>query len=207
MVDQAYGEPAGRQTDLLVDVAVDDVVAAALALDLAGLAAADVVADGLLEGQGDVLGDVPEPGALVEPLDEAAARPREQECSRSPGSICSRLSVNPGSVSGGEVLERPEVDDEVDRLLVGPDVRAAVDPGLDDRQVGDGVRSRGLGSVLQPAAVGLRARLRRSTAGETSPAAMSRANRFRSRPATESSAASVGSTTGACRTRDFSEVG
>ena len=72
VVDQAYGEPAGREPDLLVDVAVDDVVAALLALDLAGLAAPDVVADDLLQRQGDVLGDVTEPGALVEPLDEAA---------------------------------------------------------------------------------------------------------------------------------------
>ena len=73
VVDQAYGEPAGREADLLVDVPVDDVVAAALALDLAGLAAPDVVADLLLQRERDVLGDVPEPGALVEPLDEAAA--------------------------------------------------------------------------------------------------------------------------------------
>ena len=73
VVDQPDGEPAGGEADLLVDVAVDDVVAARLALDLAGLAAPDVVADDLLQRERDVLGDVAEPGALVEPLDEAAA--------------------------------------------------------------------------------------------------------------------------------------
>ncbi len=44
VVDQAYGETSGREPDLLVGVAVDDVVDARAALDLAGLAAADVVA-------------------------------------------------------------------------------------------------------------------------------------------------------------------
>ncbi len=73
VVDQAYGEPRRGQPDLLVDVPVDDVVAPALALHLAGLAAPEVVADGLLERQRHVLGHVAEPGALVEPLDEAAA--------------------------------------------------------------------------------------------------------------------------------------
>src|SRR4029079_7766573 len=73
VVDQAYGEPGGGQADVLVDVPVDDVVAALLALHRAGLAAPDVVADLLLQGKGRVLGDVPEPGALVKPLDETAA--------------------------------------------------------------------------------------------------------------------------------------
>ena len=73
VVHESYGEPPGLETDLLVDVAVDDVVAALLALHLTRLAAPDVVADHLLEREGDVLGDVTEPGALVEPLDETAA--------------------------------------------------------------------------------------------------------------------------------------
>ena len=58
VVDQAYGEPGSLEPDLLVDVPEDDVVAALLALDLAGLAAPDVVADDLLQRQGRVLGDV-----------------------------------------------------------------------------------------------------------------------------------------------------
>ena len=45
VVDQAGRQAAGLEADLLVDVPVDDVVAALLALDLPGLAATDVVAD------------------------------------------------------------------------------------------------------------------------------------------------------------------
>ena len=62
----------GSQADLLVDVPVDDVVLTGDA-GAAGLAAAHVVAGLLLQLQRDVLGDVAEPGALLEPLEEAAA--------------------------------------------------------------------------------------------------------------------------------------
>ena len=51
VVDQAGREPAGGQADVLVDVAVDDVVVAGLALHAAGLAAADVVTDDLLQAR------------------------------------------------------------------------------------------------------------------------------------------------------------
>ena len=72
VVQQAHGEPAGRQADLLVGVAVDDVVDAGAALDLARLSPALVVPGLLLQLQCDVLGHVPQPGALPQPLDEAA---------------------------------------------------------------------------------------------------------------------------------------
>ena len=65
VVDQPDGQLAGGQPDRLVVVGVDHVVAATLALDLPGLAAAHVVADGLLQLQRHVLGDVANPGALV----------------------------------------------------------------------------------------------------------------------------------------------
>ena len=86
-------------------------------------------------------------------------RPREQECSRRPGSSSSRCSVKPGKLVGGEVLERAEVDDQLDRLVVGPHVGAAVDPGLEDRQVGDG-----RAHAASPSD-GWRARRRRRTVG------------------------------------------
>ncbi len=136
VVDQAYGEPGGGEADLLVDVPVDDVVAPLLALDLPGLAAADVVADDLLQGEGDVLGDVAEPGALVEPLDEPAAAPAGAGVLAQPGQHLEQVVGEARQRVGREVLERAEVDDEVDRLVVGPHVGAAVDPGLEDRQVG-----------------------------------------------------------------------
>src|SRR5262249_12634707 len=72
VIDEAYGELRRGDADALVDVAVDHVVATLLALDHAGLAAPDVVTDGLLEREGDVFGDVAGPRAFVEPFDEAA---------------------------------------------------------------------------------------------------------------------------------------
>ena len=107
VVDQAYGEPRGREADLLVDVPEDHVVAARLALDRPGLAAPDVVADDLLQGERGVLGDVAEPGALVSRSTKPPRRPREQECSRRPGSISSRLSVKPGIVLVGNSSSEP----------------------------------------------------------------------------------------------------
>jgi hypothetical protein len=72
VVDQPDREPAGGDADVLVDVPVDDVVATALSRYLARLAPPQVVPDLLLKLKGDVLGDVAQPGALGEPLDEAA---------------------------------------------------------------------------------------------------------------------------------------
>ena len=65
VVDQPDGELAGGEPDRLVDVGVDHVVAAVLALDLPGLAAPHVVADRLLQLQCHVLGNMADPGALL----------------------------------------------------------------------------------------------------------------------------------------------
>ena len=188
----------GLEADLLVDVAVDDVVATLLALDLPGLAAPDVVADDLLERQRDVLGDVAQPGALVEPLDEAAAASARARVLAQAGQHRDQVVGEAGQRVGGELLERAEVDDEVDRLVVGPDVGAAVDARLEDLQVRRGslahARTRSLvargtarvvaaGSLDRSSARALRASRRRSWRGTTSPAAMSRASWRRSRPA------------------------
>ena len=48
-----------------------------------------------------------------------------------------------GQGVGGVALEHAEVDDEVDRRVVRPDVAAPVDAGLDDAQVGGGGAGRG----------------------------------------------------------------
>ena len=75
VVDQPHGEPDRGLGHPLVDVAEDDVVPAGLALDLRVLPRRMSWPGLLLQLQGDVLGDVPEPGALAQPLDEAAAVP------------------------------------------------------------------------------------------------------------------------------------
>ena len=74
--------------------------------------------------------------------------------------------MKPGSVLVGNSSSAPEVDHEVDRLVVGPDVGAAVDAGLEDRQVGRGsLDSR---CRLRPAVVAVgRSRLRRARAPAT----------------------------------------
>ena len=146
VVDQPHREPGGGEPHLLVGVAEDDVVEALLALHAARLAAPDVVADHLLERQRGVLGDVPQPGALVEPLHEPAALAAGAGVLAQPGQHLEQVVGEAGDRVGGEPLERAEVDDEVDRLVVGPHVGTAVDPGLDDGQVGR--RSFGHGALL-----------------------------------------------------------
>ena len=135
MVHQAYGEPGRLEPDLLVDVPEDDVVAALVSLDLTGLAAPDVVADDLLQRQGGVLGDVTEPGALVQPLHEAAATAAGAGVLAQAGQRLEQAVGELGERVGGVLLEHAEVDHEVDGLVVGPDVRAAVDPRLDDGEI------------------------------------------------------------------------
>ena len=130
-------------------------------------------------------------------------RPASRSGGRGPGSASSRCSVKPGSLSVGKCSSAAEVDHEVDRLVVGPDVGAAVDAGLDDRRGrGSGVRSPG-GSVLsRPVAADLGSLAGRALAGQTSaqvagptsPAAMSRAIWRRSACASASSAASSSET-------------
>ena len=102
------------------------------------LPAADVVTRLLLQLQSGVLGDVPEPGALLEPLEEATAMAARARVTGDAGQRLEQPVDEPGQGVGREVLERTEVDDEVDRRLEGPDVRAAIDAGLLDHEVGAG---------------------------------------------------------------------
>ena len=136
VVDQLDRELAGGQPDRLVVVGVDHVVASALALHLAGLAAAHVVANRLLQLQGDVLGHVAEPGALVQPLHEPAPTAAAAGVVGQPGQPLDQRVGEAGQLVGGEVLQDAEVDHQLDGRLVVPDVRTAVDPAGDDLQVG-----------------------------------------------------------------------
>ena len=98
-------------------------------------------------------------------------RPREQECSRRPGQHLQQVVGEAGQRVGRELLQRAEVDDEVDRLVVGPDVGAAVDAGLEDREVGRGAFGHGRSVLVvvvlgsgRGASCGERASRRRSDA-------------------------------------------
>ncbi len=130
--------PGCLQPDLLVDVPEDDVVAALVPLDLARLAAPDVVADDLLQRQGRVLGDVTEPGALVQPLDEATPAATGAGVLAQAGQGLEQAVGEVGERVGGVVLEDAEVDHEVDGLVVGPDVGSAVDASLEDGEISRG---------------------------------------------------------------------
>ena len=72
-----------------------------------------------------------------------------------PGEQRRRAVGEAGQGVGGVVLEHAEVDDEVDRGVVGPDVAAPVDPGLEDPQVGGGGPGRGGRSIGAFSSVGV----------------------------------------------------
>jgi hypothetical protein len=69
----------------------------------------------LLELQGDVLGDVAEPGALAQPLDEAALASARAGVLGQPGQQAEQPVDEAREGVGGVVLERAEVDEQVDR--------------------------------------------------------------------------------------------
>src|SRR5205085_2566826 len=72
VVDQPDGELACGEADPLVGVPVDHVVATRMPWNTACLATADLGACRPLELEGDVLCHMAGPGALVQPLGEAA---------------------------------------------------------------------------------------------------------------------------------------
>jgi hypothetical protein len=154
IVDQPDRQLAGRQPDRLVVVGVDHVVARALALDLAGLAASHVVADGLLQLQRHMLGHVPDPGAFVQALDETAAPAAAARVVLQAGQPRHQSVRETGQLVGGEFLEHSEVDHQLDGRLVVPHVRPAVHPAGDDLQIRMRSRSGALGHGLSLTRIG-----------------------------------------------------
>ena len=146
VVDQANRQCAGSQAHALVGVAVDHVVPARLALDHPGLTAALIVSGLLLQLQRDVLGDMPEPGAFAQPVDEATSDTPRAGVIPDPGKHLQELVGEAVNGVAGVALEHPEVDDEMDGGLIGPDIAAAVDAGFDDAQLGS-ERSCGGGAL------------------------------------------------------------
>ena len=135
VVDEPHGELAGGDADALLGVRVDDVVPTGLT-GAAGLAAADLGARLALELEGDVLGDVADPGALAQPIGESADAPGAAGVLADAGQHLEQRLGEAGDRVRREVLEHAEVDDELDRRVVVPVVRPAEDARLDDRQLG-----------------------------------------------------------------------
>ena len=144
VVDERDGHPAGLQPDRLLSVFEDAVVLP----DRAGrarLAVAHIGTGQVLELERDVLGDVPHPGPLAEPGDEAATTAeragvileRRQQRDQRVGEVRQRVRRVP--------LEHAEVDEQADDRLARPVVRAAQHARLDDPQAGLGSRRRARG--------------------------------------------------------------
>ena len=107
VVDEPDGRLAGLDPDLLLAVLEDHVVAAVLA-GAAGLAVADVGAGEVLELERDVLGDVPDPGALAEPRDEPAAPAEASRRGPRASAACSTsASTKPGILLLGNSSSTP----------------------------------------------------------------------------------------------------
>ena len=82
-----------------------------------------------------MLGDVPDPGALAQPSLEAADLAGAAGVLPDARQHLEQRLDEAGDRVGREVLEHAEVDDQLDRRLVVPVVRSAVDAGLDDLQL------------------------------------------------------------------------
>ncbi len=79
-----------------------------------------------------MLHDVAGPGAVAQALDEAAAIAQAAVMlvqARQPGQ---QALVEAGQLVRGEVLQRTDVDQDFDRLVVGPDAGAAQVVGVQD---------------------------------------------------------------------------
>ena len=150
VVDQPHRQLTRGDADRLVDVAEDDVVDPRPALDHPRLATTQVVAGGGLQFQGDVLGDVAEPGPVLEPLNEAArmthragmplqSRQQGHERVGEPVDRVARIA-----------LEDTEIDDEMNGWRIGPDIGTPIDARLEDAQIRRDRAGRG-GVVLRHA--------------------------------------------------------
>jgi hypothetical protein len=145
VVDQPDGELTGGKPYRLVVVGVDHVVAPALALYLPGLTAAHVVADGLLQLQRHMLGYVANPGALVQPLREAASPAATTGVVHQARQPLQQSVGEARQLVGRKVFEHTKIDNELDGGFIVPNVRTAEDPARDDLEIRVWSRGNALG--------------------------------------------------------------
>ena len=107
VVDQAYGEPRGLDADALVDVPVDDVVAARSPLTWRVLPRRMSWPTTCCRARATCSATWPSQVPSLSRSTNPPRRPREQECSRRPGSSETRLSVKPVSVLVGKSSSEP----------------------------------------------------------------------------------------------------
>ena len=133
VVEEAHGELAGGDADVFLGVGVDDVVDAALA-GAARLAAGDLGAGQVLQLQGDVLDDVPHPGAFAHALQEPARLADGAVVLVETGQQLGEVLVEAGDLVGRPLLQLADVDLQQDGRHAGPDVGPAEDGGIADLQ-------------------------------------------------------------------------
>gem|GEM_PF-7088930 len=146
-VDERERDAPGHQPHPLVAVGVHDVVDAGLALDRAGLAARDPVARHRLELERDVLGDVAHPRAVAQAPHEAARLPVAAAVPLEAGQHLEQPVGEARKPVRGPFLDRAEVELDAHHRRVAVEVRAAIDPGLDDAhgrgpRIGRGTKAR-----------------------------------------------------------------
>ena len=133
VVEEAHGQRAGGDADVFLGVGVDDVVDAALA-GAARLAAGDLGAGQVLQLEGDVLDDVPHPGAFAHALQEAARLADGAVVLVEAGQQLGEVLVEAGDLVGRPLLQLADVDFEQDGRHAGPDIGAPEDSGVADLQ-------------------------------------------------------------------------
>ena len=135
VIEQTDRQLPGRDADLFLVIAVDDVV-------IARRAGPPRLAPGggrtglALELERHVLGDVTHPGAVTETLDEAAGPVQRAAVVVQTGQEIDQCIGEGRQGVRGPVLEHAEIDEQPDRRLVGPVVGAPQDLALEDLEVG-----------------------------------------------------------------------
>ncbi len=151
VVDDPDRQLAGGNPDGLLAVLEDDVVLA-LGTCRTGLAVVDRRAGEVLELQRDVLGDVPDPRAVLESRDETAAAVQRAGVVLEGGHPRDQAIDEPRNLGRRELFEHSEIDQHLHDRLARPVVGASEDACVEDLQRRQGSRLGGT--------VAARARLR-----------------------------------------------
>ena len=134
VIDEPDGDAPCGQPDLLLPVPVDHVVAPGRARS-SGLSPVDLRAGLSLQLDRDVLGDVPGPRAFDQPFAEPSGVPARagmlaharEDREQFVGETVDRVRR--------PVLEGAQIDEQLDRRLVGVVVGPSVDLRMDDREI------------------------------------------------------------------------
>jgi hypothetical protein len=149
MIDEPNGDATRFEPNLLFPVPEDDVVAPGGSRP-PGLPPVDLCARLALQLDRDVLRDVAGPRALEQPFAEPAGVSPGARMLTDAGNDREKRVGEAFDRVGGPELERAEIDEQLDRGLVGVVVGAAEHALLNDREVGSELRSFRVGEPARP---------------------------------------------------------